>query len=124
MKSARVVFRVARDEKVRFSQGISRLFGSCPVRRTALLSTFHSLGCFGFSHIWPVPLEFCSAHAGSVHGGTRRCISVAHPNSSRFSSRASRQITGDLNVSVWYRSTVVEAVGFELVAKCFEVQGR
>jgi hypothetical protein len=29
-----------------------------------------------------------------------------------------------LHVSVWYRSTVVEAVGFELVAKCFEVQGR
>ena len=23
-------------------------FGSCPVRRTALLSTLHSLGCFGF----------------------------------------------------------------------------
>jgi hypothetical protein len=49
---------------------------------------------------------------------------VAHRNSSRFSSRASRQNTGVLNVSVWYRSTVVEAVGFELVAKCFEVQGR
>ena len=49
---------------------------------------------------------------------------VAHPNSSRFSSRASGQINGDLNVSVWYRSTVVEAVGFELVEKCFEVQGR
>ena len=23
-------------------------FGSCPVRRTVLLSTFNSLGCFGF----------------------------------------------------------------------------
>ena len=26
----------------------------------------------GFSHIWPVPLEFCSPHAGSVHGVVRR----------------------------------------------------
>ncbi len=45
MKSARVVFRVARGVEVRVSRGISRLFGSCPVRRTALLSTFHSLAC-------------------------------------------------------------------------------
>jgi len=44
MKSARVVFRVARDVEVRVSQGICRLFGSCPVRRTALLSTFYYLG--------------------------------------------------------------------------------
>jgi hypothetical protein len=29
----------------------------------------------GFSHIGPVPLAVCSAHAGSVHGGMRRCIS-------------------------------------------------
>ena len=47
-------------------------FGSCPLRRTALLSTFNSLGCslgcLGFSHFWPIALEFCSAHAGSVHG--------------------------------------------------------
>ena len=48
MKSARVVFRVARGVEVRFSQGICRLFGSCPVRGTALLSTFNSLGCLGF----------------------------------------------------------------------------
>ena len=43
MKSARVVFRVARGVEVRFSQGICRLFGSCPLRRTALLSTFYAL---------------------------------------------------------------------------------
>jgi hypothetical protein len=48
MKSARVVFRVARGVEVRVSQGICRLFGSCPVRRTALLSTFHSLDLPGF----------------------------------------------------------------------------
>jgi len=39
---------------------------------------------------------------------------VAQRNSSRFSSRASRQITGVLNVPVWYRPMSVEAVGFEL----------
>jgi hypothetical protein len=44
----------------------------------------------------------------------RRCISRRAPKSSRFSSRASRQITGVLHVTVWYRSTPVEAVGFEL----------
>ncbi len=35
-----------------------------------LLSTL--LAALGFSHFWPVPLEFCSAHAGSVHGVVRR----------------------------------------------------
>ena len=29
----------------------------------------------GFSRFWPVPLAVCSAHAGSVHGVVRRCIS-------------------------------------------------
>ena len=75
MKSARVVFRVARGVEVRVSQGIFRLFGSCPLRRTALLSTFNSLGCSGFSHVWPIALEFCSAHAGSVRGACGACIS-------------------------------------------------
>ena len=32
MKSARVVFRVARGVEVRVSQGICGLFGSCPLR--------------------------------------------------------------------------------------------
>ena len=75
MKSARVVFRVARGVEVRVSQGICRLFGSCPLRRTALLSTFNSLVCSGFSHVWPIALEFCSAHAGSVRGACGACIS-------------------------------------------------
>ena len=39
---------------------------------------------------------------------------VAPLKSSRFSSRASRQITEGLHGSVWYRSMSVEAVGFEL----------
>ena len=39
---------------------------------------------------------------------------VAQRKSSRFSSRASRQINGVLHVQVWYRSTPEEAVGFEL----------
>jgi hypothetical protein len=30
-----------------------------------------------FSHFWPIALEFCSAHAGSVHGGMRRCFSLS-----------------------------------------------
>ena len=38
-----------------------------------LLSTL--LAALGFSHFGEVPLEFCSAHAGSVHGRMRRCIS-------------------------------------------------
>jgi hypothetical protein len=40
---------------------------------------------------------------------------VALLKSSRFSRRASRQNTRVLHVSVWYRSTPAEAVGFELV---------
>jgi len=38
----------------------------------------------GFSHFLPVPLEFCSAHAGSVHGGSRRCISRRAPKFESF----------------------------------------
>jgi hypothetical protein len=37
MKSARVVFRVARGVEVRVSQGICRLFGSCPLRCKTLV---------------------------------------------------------------------------------------
>ena len=42
----------------------------------------------GFSHIGEVPLTVCSAHAGSVHGGMRRCISCrAAQIESFFASR-------------------------------------
>ena len=68
----------------------------------------------GFSHFWPIALAFCSAHAGSVHGACSVVFRVAHRNSSRFSSRASRQITGVLNVPAWYLPMSVEVVGFEL----------
>ena len=72
----------------------------------------------GFSHFWPIALAFCSAHAGSVHGACSVVFRVAHRNSSRFSSRASRQITtGVLNVPAWYRPMSVEVVGFERPAK-------
>jgi hypothetical protein len=46
-------------------------FGSCPQDR----STLHFLLTWvsqRFSHFWPIAWEFCSAHAGSVHGVVRR----------------------------------------------------
>jgi len=58
-----------------------------------------------------------------VQGACGVAFRVAHPNSSRFSSRASRQNAWDLHVSVWYGSTPVEAVGFELDARFFEALG-
>jgi hypothetical protein len=44
----------------------SKAFGSCPVRRTALLSTFYFLLTWfsqGFSHFWPIALAFLPIHA-------------------------------------------------------------
>ena len=38
----------------------------------------------GFSHIGEVPLTVCSAHASSVHGGMRRCISRHAPKIESF----------------------------------------
>jgi hypothetical protein len=49
----------------------------CPLRCKALVSP-------GFSHVWPVPLEFWCAHAGSVHGGMQRCISRRAPQIESF----------------------------------------
>ena len=77
-----------------------------------LLSTL--LAALGFSHIWPIALEFCSAHATRCMADRGVVFRVAQPNSSRFSIRASRQNTRVLNVPVWLRFMSVEAVGFEL----------
>ena len=61
-------------------------------------------GQLPWSSVAPM-LARCGAPAALV-------FRVALPKSSRFSSR---QITGVLHVTVWPRSTPVEAVGFELV---------
>jgi hypothetical protein len=57
MKSARVVFRVARGVEVRFSQGICGLFESCPVLSAgplyALLSTLLANGS-DQSSVWVI----------------------------------------------------------------------
>ena len=50
----------------------------------------------------------------SVHGACGVAFRVAHPKSSRFSSRASRQNTGVLHVPVPPQSMLIEGVGFEL----------
>ena len=52
---------------------------SVPVLSAA--KPWFSQGC---SHFWPIALEFCSAHAGSVHGGSRRCISRRAPKIESF----------------------------------------
>ena len=52
----------------------------------------------GFAHFWPIALEFCSAHATRCMADRGVVFRVAHPKSSRFSSRASRQITGVLHI--------------------------
>lgn len=88
MKSARVVFRVARGVEARVSQGTCRLFGSCPLRCKNKLHAAKPWLVQGFSHFWPMNLAFCRAHAGSVHGACGLTFRVAHPNSSRFSSCA------------------------------------
>ena len=58
---------------------------------------FRISGQFLWSSVAPM-LARCMAERGVV-------FRVAHRKSSRFSSRASRQITGVLHVTVWYRST-------------------
>jgi hypothetical protein len=65
MKSARVVFRVARGVEVRVSQGICRLFGSCPLRcKTLVFPGFFAFlaNCFGFP---ARPCTCMRAHAAS-----------------------------------------------------------
>ena len=48
-----------------------------------------------FSHFGEVPLAVCSAHAGSVHGGMRRCVSRrAAQIESFFASRESSKHWG------------------------------
>ena len=105
MKSTRVVFRVARDEKVRFSQGICRLFGSCPLRcKTLVFPGFFAFqaNCFGF----PARPGTCMlAHAASSSALPWYLVS-------RPVSRQSRLAT-----FVFPRKTVgfaAEGVGFEL----------
>jgi hypothetical protein len=69
-KSASVVFCVARGYEMRRSQGFFRLFGSRPVGRTALLSTFYPIGCSGgcsgFSNFWHMALASNSVHTASI----------------------------------------------------------
>ena len=78
----------------------------------------------GFSHFWAVPLEFCSAHATPCMAPA--ALFFASRTQIRVVFRVARVVKtlGFCMSPVWYRSTPVEAVGFELVEKCFEVQGR
>ena len=67
----------------------------------------------GFSHFWPIALEFCSAHA-------TRCMA---PAALYFASRTQNRVVfrvarvvkslGFRMSPVWHPSTPVEAVGFE-----------
>jgi hypothetical protein len=106
MKSARVVFRVARGVEVRVSQGICRLFGSCPLRcKTLVFPGFFAFlaNCFGF------PARPCTcmlAHAASSSA-------LPWPLVSRPVSRQSR-----LRTLVFLGKTggfAAEGVRFELV---------
>ena len=68
-----------------------------------------------FSNFWAIALEFCSAHAGSVHGVVRRLHFASRTeNRAVFRAALGPQNTEGLHVPVWPRSTSVEAVGFEL----------
>ena len=105
LKSARVVFRVVRGIEVRVSQGICRLFGSCPLRcKTLVFPGFFAFlaNCFGF------PARPCTcmlAHAAS--SSALPCPLVSRPV-----SRQSR-----LRTLVFAGKTggfAAEGVGFEL----------
>jgi hypothetical protein len=71
---------------------------------------FHGVFRISAKFLWPsvAPMQL---------GAWRRAalaFRVALSKLSRFSSRTSRQNTGVLHNPVWHRSTMVEAVGFEL----------
>ena len=80
-------------------------FGSRPVRRTALLSTFNSLGCLGFSHFWPIACPIYSQL--STHYSLMASL-VSRPVSrqSRLKTLVFPGKTGDF---------AAQGVGFELV---------
>ena len=80
-------------------------FLSSPLQNPGFPRVFRISGQVLWLSVAPM-LAQCMADRGVV-------FRVAHRKSSRFSSRASRQITGVLHVTVWPRSTPVEAVGFE-----------
>jgi hypothetical protein len=89
MKSARVGFRVARGVVVLVSQGICRLFGSCPLRSKTLISPgfFAFLAnCFGF------PARPCmSMPAGAAPGEIIVSCAALDPKNISVSRPVSRQ---------------------------------
>ena len=68
-----------------------------------------------FSHFWPIAWEFCSDHAGSVHGVVWR-LHFASRTEIRVVFRVSRvaNTLGFCMSPLRHRSTPAEAVGFEL----------
>jgi len=72
----------------------------------------------GFHRVFRISAKFLRPSVAPMQLGAWRraalAFRVALSKSSRFSSRTSRQNTGVLHGSVWYRSTPVGAVGFEL----------
>jgi hypothetical protein len=68
----------------------------------------------GFSHIWPIALEFCSAHATRCMAPAALYFASRTPNRVVFRVARVAKSLGFCMSPVWYRSTPVEAVGFEL----------
>ena len=69
----RFVIRVSQSRWLPFE--LFKNIGKTPKSSVPVLSAQKPWFSQGFSRFWPVPLAVCSAHAGSVHGGSRRCIS-------------------------------------------------
>jgi len=69
----------------------------------------------GFSHIWPIALEFCSAHATRCMATAALYFASRTENRVVFQVALGRQNTGVLNVPVPPQSVLIEGVGFELV---------
>jgi hypothetical protein len=63
----------------------------------------------GFSHFWPIALEFCSAHAGSVHGVVRR-LYFASRTPNRVVFRVAR-VAKSLGIAFADLFILVECVG-------------
>ena len=66
----------------------------------------------GFSHFWPIALEFCSAHATRCMAPAALYFASRSENRVVFRVALGRQNTGVLHVLFWYRSKPMEAVSW------------
>jgi hypothetical protein len=86
-----------------------KTIGKTPESSVPVLSAAKPWFSQGFSHFWPIALEFCSAHAGSVHGVVRR-LYFASRTPNRVVFRVAR-VAKSLGIAFADLFILVECVG-------------